>query len=361
MTEFMLDIEEGFQEAPLRIAVIGEGGLGKTTFASCAPYPIVLDLERGSKRFQHIGRNKSPIETWENLRASIDWLRTSKHPYKTVVIDTLDRAEWLCWKHVCETDRVASIEQVGKGFGKGYTASYEEFRGLFSKLEKLGEDRDMHVIILAHPKVEKVQNPSGADYGRYTFKVHSSVGNLMFEACDHVLFAARNTVVTDEVFDEARHRAIGGEQRVLRTTGGPTWVAKSRDSIPDKIPFSFHTWACFLAAAQPGYPRLLRETVVENARRLGNQETIAKVADLVANEKQANYVKLLAQANKRLMELIGGFPDQAPPKEVSQQPAGHAATTSPDASKSEPAKQDAKPEDSANQPTNSPNSPTTQN
>jgi hypothetical protein len=301
------EVEEGIVEAPERIAMIGEGGLGKTSFAACAPYPFFLDIERGTRRIRHVARNKEPIEKWVDLKGTIDWLLTSKHPYKTVVLDTLDRAEWLCWKFLQEQDGVGSIEQVAKGFGKGYNVAYEQFRVLFSMFEQLAEKRDMHVIILAHPKLEKIRNPNGADYERHTFKVHSAIGNLMYEACDHVLFAQRNTVVAvaEETFEDGRPRAVGGDQRIMHTQGGPTRIAKSRVTIPDPLPLSWHDWVCYLASA--GFQRLLRETVVENARRLGDPEIMRKTATMVADTSRSpkNYVALLAEANKRLAQMLG--------------------------------------------------------
>ena len=338
------EVEEGIIEAPERIAMIGEGGLGKTSFASCAPHPFFLDIERGTTRFKWVSRNKARIEKWDDLKAAIQHLTDDPHPYKTVVLDTLDRAEWLCWKQLTEDDGVKSIEAVAKGFGKGYNMAYEQFRILFSMFEKLGEKRDIHVIILAHPKLEKVRNPNGADYDRHTFKVHAAVGNLMYEACDHVLFAQRNTVVamSEEQFNDDRARAKGGDQRIMHTQGGPTRLAKSRVTIPDPVPLSWHDWVCYLASA--GSPRLLRETVVENARRYDDPDIIRKTAAMVADttsRSPKDYVLLLSAANKKLAGMVGGIPGMSAPIEEpghDPKPADSKAEAKPEA------KSEAKPE-----------------
>jgi len=326
--EFNFEIEEGVVEAPERIAVIGAGGIGKTTFAACAPRPIMLDVEKGSRRFKHVGRNKEQLDSWPKLKAAVDWLRNKPHPYKTVVLDTLDRAEALCWQYLCELDGVRTIENFQKGYGKGYTAAYEEFRSLFGQLEQLLETRDMHVIILAHPKVEKVNNPISADYSRHTFKVHSSVGNLMYEACDHVLFAQWDIRVDDTLYSDDKYRAIGGEKRFITTVGSPGLIAKTRVGMPSRIPMAFHDFICFLA--QAGSTRLLRETVHENARRYGDAETLRKVVELIADQSKPNYVKLLAQANRKLMDLCGGIPGMSVP--VEPEPPQESAKPSTDSS-----------------------------
>jgi hypothetical protein len=80
--------------------------------------------------------------------------------FETLVIDTLDRAEWLCHQHVCELARVPSIEKVGK-FGAGWTAAYEHFRGFAKRLEEIRARRRMKIILISHSKVEKVPNAAG--------------------------------------------------------------------------------------------------------------------------------------------------------------------------------------------------------
>lgn len=297
---FKFEIEKGVVDAPERIAIIGEGGIGKTTFAASSPRPFFLDVERGSRKFRHVDRNAN-ITTWQTLIDNIEWLRTEKHDYKTAVLDTLDRTESYLWRHLRHTNKteVDSIELVGGGYGRGYSMAGEKFRELFASLEKLVEERGMHIIISAHPKLEKVRNPSGSDYERFVFKVRPEVGNMMFEACDHVLFAGRNITVTDEVYDESRPKAIGGDKRILYTHSTPALMAKTRGrNMPSPIPLSWHQFVCHLAAG--GFPRLLRETMQENARRLGDPKTIKAIDDMVGESD----VNRMANGNTKLLALL---------------------------------------------------------
>ncbi len=295
------DVEEGIGEGPERIAVMGEPGVGKSFFVAGAPRPYFIDLEGGSRRIPHIARNKTPVTSWEELLALVGRLRKDAHPYQTIVIDTVDRAEFLCWEHLCGQHGVKSIEDVKKGFGKGFIAAYEEMRRLFGALEGLCEHRSLHVVMILHQKVQKVQNPNGSDYQKHAPKVDDKVGNTILEMCDHVLYATRNIVVSDEVFDGKRARAIGGEQRILRTTGGPGYTAKCRAAVPDPIPLSWHDWACHLAAG--GFPRLLRETVRDNARRTGDDALQRQINGMLAQNPN---VERLAAANLRLLTKLGG-------------------------------------------------------
>ncbi len=322
MNDLGFEVEEGAVDAPERIAVIGDGGIGKTTFASNSPRPIFLDLEGGSKRLKYVARNKNPISNWPAIMETLVKLETEKHPFKTVVIDTLDRAEWYCWQYLCERDGATSIEFVAKGYGKGYTEAYTQFRGLFAALERLVEKREMHVILLAHPKIEKVRNPGGSDYDRTVMKLHTQVSNMLYEACDHVLFATRNMIVTEDFADEKRPRAIGGEKRILHSAGNPNRMAKTRASVPDPLPLSWHEWVSHVAAA--GFPRLLRETVVDNARRLGDPTIINQVNEIVRGH--ANDVGMLSKANEKLLKRLGtAFQPEEPASAPSAQPADASA------------------------------------
>lgn len=132
---FKLNITRGVRREPPRIVLHGAPGIGKSTLASRAPSPVFLDLEHGTLQMD-VSRADG-IDSWEALLGALRALATEAHDFRTVVIDTLDRAEWLCWQHLCQRERVNSIELVGKGYGRGYVAAYEQFRAFAALLEAL--------------------------------------------------------------------------------------------------------------------------------------------------------------------------------------------------------------------------------
>jgi phage nucleotide-binding protein len=67
--------------------VYGEGGVGKTTFASTAPKPLIGDCENGAKYFglRGIKVDVAQIEKWGDMKEYLDLVRQSD--YQTIVLD----------------------------------------------------------------------------------------------------------------------------------------------------------------------------------------------------------------------------------------------------------------------------------
>ncbi|MCS6901519.1 MAG: MAPEG family protein, partial [Myxococcales bacterium] len=75
---------------PLRVVLYGVEGVGKSTFASQAPDPIFLCAEEGAVGLD-VARFPT-AHTWIEVLEAIRVLTHEEHPYKTLVIDSLD---WL--------------------------------------------------------------------------------------------------------------------------------------------------------------------------------------------------------------------------------------------------------------------------
>ena len=97
--------------------------VGKTTLASQAPEPIFLGLESGT--YQLSVSRFSKAHTLSEFLGQLKALQSEKHPFKTIVLDTVDALEPLIWKQVCTEGGVNSIEDYGGGYGKGYVRAGE--------------------------------------------------------------------------------------------------------------------------------------------------------------------------------------------------------------------------------------------
>ena len=242
-------IHSGPRHAPPRLLIYGTEGIGKSTTASQAPKSIFLPTEDG---LDQIDCDSFPLaKTFSDVMSAVSALYSEKHDYQTVVIDSLDWLERLVWDEVCREYGVKSIEKADGGYAKGYTHALTQWREVLDGLDALRNERGMCVILLAHAKVEKFEDPESAAYDRYSPRLHKHAAALLTEWADAVLFATRKfrTESEDAGFNRTRSIAVplgaDGGERILRTVGGPACVAKNRYSLPVELPL---TWQALMNA-----------------------------------------------------------------------------------------------------------------
>lgn len=237
-------IQSGYQPAPRRVMLYGTHGIGKSTFAAGSERPIFIQTEDG---LNEIDCDKFPLATdYAEVVAMLGDLYNQEHPYRTVVIDSLDWLERLIHAEVCRKRNVESIEDIG--YGKGYVFALTQWREILEGLEALRNERGMTVILLAHAKIEKFENPETDSYDRYAPRLHKLASAVVQEWCDEVLFANYKVLTkqTDEGFNRKRTQTVGEAERVVRTTERPAHLAKNRLNLPEELPLDFGTYAQFL-------------------------------------------------------------------------------------------------------------------
>jgi hypothetical protein len=247
-----LRIHSGKRNMPRRILTYGTKGVGKSTFASKAPNPVFLPTEEGLNDIDC--KSYDLAETFEQYMQHLGHVYTSQHDYRTVVTDTGDWLEQLIWGRVCRDRKVDNIADIG--YAKGYDFAITYWRQVMAGLDALRRDRGMMVIVLAHAKIEKFENPETDSYDRYSPRLHKLSSAMLQEWCDEVLFANYKTYTTksDKGFNRSEVKGVGSGQRVLYTTERPAHVAKNRLGMPDEIPFEKDTawqeYAKYLPQAQ---------------------------------------------------------------------------------------------------------------
>lgn len=229
-----MNITRGKISAAQKIVVYGPEGIGKSTFAAQFPDPVFIDTE-GSTKHMDVARLPKP-SSWTMLLEEVKQIRDCPDACRTLVIDTADWAEQLCISHVCSKAKKDGIEDFG--YGKGYIYVAEEFGRLLNLLEEI-VDRGVHIVITAHAKMRKFEQPDemGA-YDRWEMKLSKNVAPLVKEWADMVLFANYKTfaVATDD--SGKKFKAQGGT-RIMYTSHHPCWDAKNRHGLKEELLFSF--------------------------------------------------------------------------------------------------------------------------
>lgn len=237
----MSKIYRGIVPAPRRVMLYGTHGIGKSSFAAQSPNPIFIQTEDG---LGNIDCAKFPLAlSFDDVRDALMELYSEDHSFQTVVIDSLDWLERLIFMKVCQHRNVESIEDIG--FAKGYIYALDFWREIMAGLEALREKKDMMIILLAHCKIEKFDNPAGDSYNYYCPQINKHASLIIQQWVDEVLFATYkvNTVQTDEGFKRKKTRAVGDGDRVIRTTARPYHLAKNRLNLPDEIELDWNVFS----------------------------------------------------------------------------------------------------------------------
>lgn len=242
-------VMRGKTPAPRRVMLYGVQGVGKSTWAACAPKPIFLQTEDG---LGEIDCDKLPVATtFEQVMKGLSALYTEPHAYQTVVVDSLDWLERLIWVEVCRKRNVESIEDIG--YAKGYIFALTQWREFLEGLSALRNDKGMAVVMIAHARIERFENPETESYDRYVPRLHKLAAAVVQEWCDEVFFASYKvyTKQTEEGFNRKRSQGIGTGERILRTQERPAHMAKNRLNLPDELPLDWNAYAYYLTNESP--------------------------------------------------------------------------------------------------------------
>ena len=234
----LTSIIKGIQPEPFRLLIHGTEGIGKSTFAAQAPDPIFIQTEDG---LAQIDVPKFPLaESFDAVTGNLNDLLNEKHDFQTVGIDSVDWLEKLAVQKVLEkhNDKTTLAEF---DYGKGYAMLVPLFETIIDLLNRLRRLRKMNIILIAHTRMEKVEDPSGASYDQYAPRLDKRVNGIVKEWSDIIGFATHAIVKTEATKGDKRTIAKSikdkdGNDRVLFLESTPAIVAKSRYALPDKMP-----------------------------------------------------------------------------------------------------------------------------
>lgn len=293
-----MKLTSGKIDTAIKTVIYGPEGIGKSTLAAQFPRPVFIDTE-GSTVHMDVRRTPRP-QSWAELLEQVHWLADRPAELGTLVLDTADWAEALCAETVCARAQKSGIEEFG--YGKGYTYLAEEFGRLLTALD-LAKDRGVNIVITAHAKMRKFEQPDemGA-YDRWEMKLSKTCAPLIKEWADMVLFACYKTYVINvdgQGTQKGKNKAMGGE-RILRTTHNPCWDAKNRFALPEEMPLGY-----------AGIAHLLRDrTAKGEAEAAAESATTAAPADAEASAPDAPPLPGVPEKVARLMCENGVTPEE---------------------------------------------------
>lgn len=208
-------------------------------------------------------------EKWQDIFDAINVLGTSDHPYKTLVLDTVDSMEAFLSTMIKAKAKTGAgagkgevhyMSDVGGGYQKSEDAMVEEMTLLLARLERLQHVKGMNIALVGHAAVGKVSNPDGADFDMWQPKIPKKVAGLIMGWVDIIGFA---TEETQTIKEGKRGRVKGGEVGARWLHVGrskATYWAGNRQNLPPKLPLDFQAFAAALEqGAKMGIPELIAQ------------------------------------------------------------------------------------------------------
>jgi hypothetical protein len=263
-----LEITRGKIASAQKAIIYGPEGIGKSTFASQFPNPLVSDTEGSTK---HLDVPRLPVPTsWQMLLDQAAWVKAHPDVCGTYIVDTADWAERLCIAHICAKAQKSGIEDFG--YGKGFTYLEEEFGRYLNVLSDV-ISVGINVVLVAHAQMRKFEQPNEAGaYDRWEMKLQKKTAPLVKEWADLILFVNYKIFVVDV---DGKNKAQGGK-RVIYTTHHPCWDAKNRHDLPEEIPMDYAAIAHCIPSRSAVAPQQVAQPVTQPAPQQSAPEPIAQ-------------------------------------------------------------------------------------
>ncbi len=204
------------------ILIYAKPKLGKSTFASKAPNAIFFECEPG---LNHLEVFKVPTYKWEDFLEACKLVAKGDHPFKTIVIDTVDNAFKACSEFICARNGVEY--EADLPHGRGWGLAKNEWHRVLTRLASL----PYGLVLISHAQDKTIETRTG----QYTITQPSlpdRARNVVLGLVDIILFG-----------DSIPKKDAAGNvtiERILRTKPHPTYEAGDRTGrLPEVLPLDY--------------------------------------------------------------------------------------------------------------------------
>jgi len=207
------------------LLLYGREKIGKSTFLSSYPDTLFLTTEPGTKGLEIFEYNHESggCKNWKLLKAAVDLLEKTDR-FKTVVIDTVDRAYDMCMEYICR-EKLGIDHPSEEAYGKGWAAVRSEFMTTVHRILQTGRG----LCFTSHAKEVSIKPQGGEEYTRITPTMSGQARGVV-EALVDLFF-----------YVEYIRSSAGTTERVIITEGDEVIWAGAREigaPLPRFIPLT---------------------------------------------------------------------------------------------------------------------------
>ncbi|HEY3416411.1 MAG TPA: ATP-binding protein [Armatimonadota bacterium] len=208
--------------ADLSVLVYGRPKSGKSSFCSHADGALFLATEAG---LNHLETYQVPISSWDELLDACAEIAAGNHPFRTIILDTVDNAYRYCSDYVCRKHHVDHESDLS--YGKGYSLVSNEFTRVLTKLSLLPHG----FYLVSHAQDVEIETRSGKHL-RTVPTLPEKARKVVLGLVDMILFVDFEPYVDAQ--GETQFR------RVIRTKPTNTYEAGDRTGrLPDTLPLDY--------------------------------------------------------------------------------------------------------------------------
>lgn len=274
-----------------RVLIYGFEAVGKTKFAAGAPKPFMLDIDRGSHKFEEVER-VSP-DSWGETIAWLDWIEKGQVKCETVVIDSVTSLEAMLHNELFPN---STIEAYDGGFGRGDTYAVNKWRELLASLERiwmLGKT----IVLTAHATTKAFNDPTGPSFDRFELSVRPKTAAAIRQVMDYVLFAREEVVIAGK---KNQTKATTTGVRHAYTRRCPAYDAKARGTLlfPAQILLSWDVFAAEIKKDET------RQTELQDEIKAMLAEIADKSLDVQVAEFLKEHPESILNAHNRVAEKL---------------------------------------------------------
>ncbi|SDZ00159.1 ATP-binding protein [Thermoactinomyces sp. DSM 45892] len=204
------------------VLLYGQPKIGKSTFCSRMDNPLFLATEPG---LEALSCYEVKVPDWTIFVKVCAELSRGKHPYRTIVIDTIDNLWKCCAEFVREKQGIQHESDLG--FGKGWQLVKDEFFRVIRKLSLL----PYGLVMTSHVEITEMKTRTST-ISKAIPSIPKSGREIVLGMVDIILYA--ESMRTNE-----------GAVRVIHTQPDEHWEAGDRTEhafnrkLPATLPLSF--------------------------------------------------------------------------------------------------------------------------